>query len=268
MFTVKFTVEVPLSYYQFGRDDHERVASAIATATARALGANFVRAECINKDDVPDLTPERIAMLEKHCPDLSEELDEEWLRASGFKWHEFDRSGGKHWVLWMGSCIAAQENKSEALRTGRAQCWSFTDDEDLGIEVAALSLSEGGWFCWLRGDSSHRYHRFIHLKHIFTRIELVRLIEGITGMRWKPENHRYGSIHTDEQMERIRQHETRPDRVMLHQGTPWYDSEKDEFRGRPLIEHMEAAEQRREAAEQRRTKHAMDLKGKADEKVR
>jgi len=173
------------------------------------------------------------------CPKQDEwnvPIDEEWLRASGFKWHEFERSGGKHWVLWMGSCIAAVEQK----RTGTR--WMFTGDEDLGIELAAGVPGGDGWFCWLRDDAGGRYHRFIHLKHVYTRLELVRLIEGITGLLWKPENHRFGSIHTDEQMERIRREDERLDRAMLRQNAKWYDVEKDDSRGRALPEHMEAAE--------------------------
>lgn len=172
---------------------------------------------------------------EKNMSTMNDAIDEQWLRDCGFRWHEFERSGGKHWLLWIGGVIAIRQTE----RTGNP--WRFSDDEDLGVEIAAGG-SDGSWFCWLRSDTAHRYHRFIHLRHIWTRLELATIVEGLSGVPWNPQNHRYGSIHTDQQMERIRQDEQRPDRVLLQGSSPWYPSERDKSQGRPLIGHLEAAE--------------------------
>lgn len=167
-------------------------------------------------------------------------ITEDWLRANGFKWHEFDRQGTKHWLLWLGSLIAERERE---LRPG-PWAGAFMGSEDLGIVVAPVDLKDDrrGWFCWLRADISHRYSRFVHIKYVYSRLELVRLIEGVTGVIWKPGNNFYGCMHTDAVAAKIREEDERRDRRMLRENPKWREIEKDDTRGQALPEHMEVAE--------------------------
>lgn len=155
-------------------------------------------------------------------------ITEDWLRAAGFKWHQFDRQPDKHWLLWLGPAIDD----------------GMTSFEDLGIELAPRYRADG-WFCWLRSDAAGRYHRFIHLRHLFTTEELVQLIEGITGRQWDVANNLYGAMHSPKRAACIRDADQRPDRKLLQQGK-WYTVEKDDTRGRALPEHLEAHEQAKE----------------------
>lgn len=153
---------------------------------------------------------------------MSEPITEDWLKEAGFKWHQFDRQPDKHWLLWLGGAIP-----------GFMTCY-----EDLGIEVAPTT--GGQWFCWLRGDSSGRYHRFIHIRHLDTTDQLVRLIEALTGQEWEPANNLVGSMRTPEQAERIQRDWDRLDRKILRENPKWLEVEKDDTRGRALPEHLEA----------------------------
>jgi hypothetical protein len=92
------------------------------------------------------------------------QITEEWLASVGFKWHELDQAQGKQWLLWLGEVIEG----------------AFRGFEDLGVQVARCD-SDGSWFCWLRSDIAHRYSRFIHIRHLGRRGELIRLIEALTG---------------------------------------------------------------------------------------
>lgn len=150
-------------------------------------------------------------------------ISEGWLKANGFKWHQFDRQPDKHWLLWLGWAV---------------DDGMFTTFEDLGLELAP-TLS-GKWFCWLRGDSAGRYHRFIHVRHLQETFEVVRLIEAMTGRAFKRENCMHGILRTQEQADRLRQERDRLDQRLLRQGAPWTEVEKDDAIGRPLIEHQDA----------------------------
>lgn len=178
-----------------------------------------------------------LAFLKRPYADADEPITEEWLKSVGFKWHQFDRQTSKHWLLWLG----------DAMNGG-----GFSSFEDIGVELAAGAYDfkrkdSTDWFCWLRGDSAHRYHRFIHVRHLRTRGEAMRLVEGLTGQRWNPEDHLYGSCRSPEQAERIRREDA--DRIdrreRWHQRPPWAEVEKDDTRGRALPEHMEVAEKAR-----------------------
>lgn len=169
--------------------------------------------------------------------DLSLPLDEDWLKAVGFKWHQFDRQEHKHWLLWLGN--AADDGHS------------FTSYEDIGIEVTAgwwLNRNgdrvndRGAWFCWLRSDGAGRYHRFIHLRHIRTRADVANLVAAITGQAWDSANHIYGSCHKPEQTARIRAGWERLDRQILREGNPWSPVEADDTMGGALPEHLAAHE--------------------------
>lgn len=152
-------------------------------------------------------------------------ITEKWLKEVGFKWHQLDRQPDKHWLLWLGPAIDD----------------GMTSFEDLGIEVAPRYRSEG-WFCWLRSDAAGRYHRFIHVRCIFTSEELVKLIEALTGRQWDVANNLYGSMQSPRRAGRIREDQQRMDRELATRGK-WYEVEKDDSRGRALPEHLEAHEQ-------------------------
>ena len=170
---------------------------------------------------------------------LSAPITEDWLKSVGFKWHQLDRQPSKHWVLWLGHGL----NQGESL----------TDSEDIGIELAADCPPRDGsapdWFCWFRSDCAGRYHRFIHLRHLRTNTEVIRLIEAITGYPFDPANHLYGSALTPERAALTRKRDgTRLDRQMILEGSPfdkWAEVEKDDTRGRALPEHLEAHEKRK-----------------------
>lgn len=147
-------------------------------------------------------------------------ITEDWLREIGFKWHEIH--SGKHWLLWLGGAMG--------LHGGT---------EDFGVELA--NNRDEDWFCWLRSDLAHRYHRFIHVRHIVTRGELVKLIEGLTGRDWDPGLIFYGAMVTPPQAIRLRAEAERLDRQILLKDRKWSPIENDDSRGRPLPGHMEVA---------------------------
>ena len=149
-------------------------------------------------------------------------LTEDWLKVNGFKWHQFERQPSKHWLLWIGG---AMDDRNVSF-------------EDLGVEVA--SGYDGKWFCWLRSDSAGRYHRFIHIRYIETCDDLTRIISGLTGRPFDPAHALYGRLHTPSQAARIRQEDERLDRRLLRESPGWYDNEKDETMGGPLIDHVNA----------------------------
>ncbi len=160
-------------------------------------------------------------------------ITEDWLRSVGFKWHQVERQPEKHWVLWLGGCLVDEQGRREL----------FTSFEDIGLELCSGAIDDR-WFCWFRGDSAHRYHRFIHIRHLRFQRELVALIEAITGQAWDPANNLYGSMHTREQAARLRKESERLDLRWRHESPPhvkWSEQEKDDSRGRALPEHMEAA---------------------------
>ena len=176
-------------------------------------------------------------MSDDHNPVL--EIDEAWLKASGFKWHQFDRQPQKQWLLWLGD---------------------VTDDhmfgcfEDLGIEVSAHTSTWKEkervpeyieyWNCWLRADYSGRYSRLIHIRDFRLRYQLIGLIEAITLQPWNVANHFSGSVLTPEKAKRRRDSDERlaqrlDRKIMLER--PWREIEKDETRGRAMPEHLDGA---------------------------
>lgn len=160
--------------------------------------------------------------------ELEDKLTEEWLRSVGFKWHQLERQPAKMWTLWLGDCT----------RTGLS---SF---EDLGIEVSDNGKypQPGAWSVWLRGDYAGRYSRFIHIRYVYTRREVIRLIEALTGQAWEPANILYGSMRTPEQARRILEEERRLDLKWMRESSnhaKWSNIEKDDTLGRPLPEHLE-----------------------------
>lgn len=153
----------------------------------------------------------------------TESKSEEWLASVGFKWHQLDRQPAKHWVLWLG---------------GRRFLQSY---EDLGVELAP-SVRDGNWTRWLRSDFARRYHRFIFLRHLTQRRELISLIEFLGGLPWVPENNLYGAMRTPEEAAWIRSEDDRLDRILLQSNEPHHEIEKDDSRGAALPEHKEVVE--------------------------
>ncbi len=154
-----------------------------------------------------------------------EPITEEWLSAIGFKWHEVERSP-RHWLLWL--------HVDGMLIT------------DLGVELCANypNHDDTFYFCWLRGDYSHRYSRFIHVRHLKLKCELLRLIEGLTGLDWNPNNAWYGSLVSDKQSAYFTKERERLDVHHVERSPKWNELEEDGTRGYPLSEHQELLRRR------------------------
>ena len=152
-------------------------------------------------------------------PASAEPITHEWLKSVGFRWAEWERSGGKHWILWFGNC---QEDRE-----------LFSAAEDVGIELAeSINLEQFVWSCWLRSDFSHKYGRFIHIRHVWTQQEVIEIVIALSGVPWKPENHLYGAIRRQREADYLRRTANRLDRLIV-QSAPWSEQEKDESRARP-----------------------------------
>jgi len=153
---------------------------------------------------------------------LNEPITEEWLKSVGFKWHQFDRQPDKQWLLWLGDFCSPGAT------------------EDLGIELAP-GVSDGAWFCWLRSDCSSRYSRFLHIRHMKVKGDVIRLVVALTDSSWSPENHINGAAMTQKRADSIRADWDRLDKRIMREGHPWRDIEKDDSRGGALPEHMQYA---------------------------
>lgn len=155
-----------------------------------------------------------------------ERITEDWLKSVGFKWHQFDRQPTKQWLLWCG-INSPPDN------------WGV-DSQDVGIELS--EGTNGIWFCWLRSDTAHRYSRFLHVRHIRWQLDVIRIVEAITGLPWTPDNHIYGAVCTQSFADHHRAEQDRLDRKMLRTDAKWREIEKDDTRGGALPEHMSVAE--------------------------
>lgn len=205
-------------------------------AAAYTIGDKLVfrdEADSAARDRLEEIDAFISATTEALFPSFTPLIAEDWLKEVGFKWHEFERQGAKHWLLWCGDT------------GGRTVAM-----EDIGVEVApawwiggkgTVCGMEGMWHVWLRGDVAGRYSRFMHVRHMRWQSELIALVEACTGQPWNVENHIYGSVRTAEAAARIRDEQHRLDLRMMRDGHPWRESEKEPTRGRPLIEHMEKA---------------------------
>jgi len=107
-------------------------------------------------------------------------ITEEWLKSSGFKWDQFDRQPEKMWTLWLGAALVDVRNGNKRKM--------FAGPEDVGIEVT--TQKENGvvknWSCFLRSDVAGRYGRFLHIRYLVYRDELVAIIEALTGQQFIP----------------------------------------------------------------------------------
>lgn len=163
-----------------------------------------------------------------------EGISEDWLKSVGFKWHQLERQPSKHWLLWLGAGLVNHRGERE-----RA-----ADREDLGIELAYNGDRDPFWFCWLRCDGSHRYHRFIHIRHLHTQAEVIKLVESLTGLSWNPDNHLYGEVKTPRDAEACQKRDERFDVILAQENPNWYPTEADDSRGGAILEHLHAHESR------------------------
>ncbi|WP_397570635.1 hypothetical protein [Schlesneria sp. T3-172] len=145
------------------------------------------------------------------------DITDEWLRSVGFKYDTPDPRNReqKHWTLWFGDCIPG------------------CSGDELAIELSHNRADD--WFCWLRSDMAHRYHRFIHVRHMHRQEELIRLIEGISGQTWDPANNAYGVIRTPETAESLRRESERLDRRFNEQNCKWDTTERDPDMSKPNL---------------------------------
>lgn len=160
-------------------------------------------------------------------------ITEDWLKSSGFRWHQMDRQPDKHWLLWLGGAIPDRMTSFEDLGLEVApRWWKNRNGDDVG-EV-------GSWHAWLRADTSGRYHRFLHIRAVRTRGEIIGLVEALSGQPWDPDNHWGGMVYTPKNIASIRRDLNRLDHQIREGNHKWSDVEKDDSRGRALPEHMQA----------------------------
>lgn len=149
-------------------------------------------------------------------------ITEEWLKEVGFRWSQFDRQPDKHWTLWLG--------------------WAMEDGpdlEDVGLELAPGF--DGKWYCWLRSDVAHRYCRFVHVRHLRWKLELVELIAAVAGRPFDPADVFYGVLLTKDRADRQRAEADRLDRRMLDEHR-WRQDGTDDSLGGARAEHLPAAQ--------------------------
>lgn len=153
-------------------------------------------------------------------------LTEEWLAEIGFRWHQLERQPFKHWLLWIGEAADASG-------------WF----EDLGIELSRTT-GEESWHCWARADYTGRYTRFVHLRHVTTREDLIFLLEGIVGRGFDRADVYNGIWMAPGRAAKARGQEERLDRRIMRE-RPWRSIEREESCGRALPEHMQLHEKLR-----------------------
>lgn len=164
--------------------------------------------------------------VEQRVEDVAEPITEDWLRLVGFKWHQLERQTEKQWLLWLGDVCG------ESGQVGT---------QDLGIELSKGFHDDDKWFCWLRSDLSHLYGRFVHIRHIRTRRDLIAMITGLTGQEWNLENNIGGSMLRPKVAAFRRKELQRLDLELLRSRRPWREIEEDDSRGGALPEHMQLA---------------------------
>lgn len=145
------------------------------------------------------------------------DITEEWLRSVGFKYDTPDPRDRekKHWTLWFGSCIKSS-------------------GDELAVELAYWKPDDD-WHCWLRSDIAHRYHRFIHIRHLKTATELIHLVEGLTGQKWDSANNLYGVMHSPKVAESYRKEIDRLDMNFNEQNCKWSTTEQDADMSKPNL---------------------------------
>lgn len=99
---------------------------------------------------------------------MSESITYEWLLSHG--WHKLERQ--------------ERQPDDHVRRPIACDCIGdhfMVDPNDLCLELTIGY--DGKWFCWVTqavGHNNHA-HRWIHVRHLRTTGELIRLYEGLTG---------------------------------------------------------------------------------------
>lgn len=117
----------------------------------------------------------------------NELITDEWLKAMGFRQQPpHDRQPTAHWLLWFGH--TSEER-------------AFGSFDDAGLELCATQLQrvasydkDDRYHAWLRSDFSHSRGRFLHIRYITTRADVVTLVEALSGVPWDPSWHRLGEV--------------------------------------------------------------------------
>lgn len=106
----------------------------------------------------------------KLAPFGSHDITEEWLASVGFKYREpGERQPFRHWTL------------------------QFYETEDYGLYLETTKPgwlnragehvnADKGWFLWIGREA-----RYLHLRHVFKQIEIVKLVEALSGQTWTPD---------------------------------------------------------------------------------
>jgi len=82
-----------------------------------------------------------------------------WLHEVGFTPHTVDGQPTRHWLLWL--------------------------DKDLGLELSFGREKPQPWyFCYLRTRGDHSPSRFINLRDLSFKHEVIMLVQALTGRRW------------------------------------------------------------------------------------
>ena len=96
-------------------------------------------------------------------------ITEEWLGEVGFKYREpGERQQFRHWTL----TFSEPDDYGMYLETTMPG-WLNASGEHIGADL--------GWFLWLG-----REHKFIHLRHVWEREEIVAIVEALIGAKWEP----------------------------------------------------------------------------------
>lgn len=97
------------------------------------------------------------------------EITEEWLASVGFKYREpGERQQFRMWRL------------------------TFSEPDDYGMYLETTMPGhlnangehvgrDRGWFLWLG-----REHKFMHLRHVWHREEIIAIVEALVGQTWEP----------------------------------------------------------------------------------
>lgn len=149
---------------------------------------------------------------------LDEPITEEWLKESGFRWSHLDRQDSKHWLLWLGDAVREREG------------FCFTSYENIGIEIAA-NRNDPKWFCWFRSHAGGLYGRFLHVRHVRLKLDVVRIVEAVTGYPWTPEYHVGGSARGPLGYKNMLDYAKRKDvELLVEPNRVWHDIERDPYR--------------------------------------
>lgn len=149
---------------------------------------------------------------------LDEPITEDWLKDVGFKWSRYHRQNTKHWLLWLGDAVREREG------------FNLTSYEDIGIELTP-GHNDPKWFCWFRSDAGSLYSRFLHVRHVRLKIDVVRLIEAVTGYPWTPEYHVGGSARGPLGYKNMLDYARRKDvELLVEPNRAWHDIERDPYR--------------------------------------